>query len=132
MEYVGVKSQAINDWKNYLYEVVENWSDKEKLGGIGKIVEIDESKFGKTKYNRGREISGQWVFGIFERGSKKVKIISVQDRSANTLLKLIKDNIEPGTTIYSDSWRSYHSLNEQGYDPHMVNHSVLLTSLIFR
>ena len=63
------------------------------------------------------------MFGIFERGSKKVKIISVQDRSANTLQKLIKDNIEPGTTIYSDCWRSYHSLNEQGYDHHMVNHS---------
>ena len=26
-------------------------------------VEIDESKFGKTKFNRGRYIEGQWVFG---------------------------------------------------------------------
>ena len=24
MKYFGVKSEAINDWKNYLYEVVEN------------------------------------------------------------------------------------------------------------
>ena len=25
-------------------------------------VEIDETKFGKTKFNRGRYIEGQWVF----------------------------------------------------------------------
>ena len=30
MEYVGVKSEAINDWKNYLYEVLENWNDNNK------------------------------------------------------------------------------------------------------
>ena len=26
-------------------------------------VESDKSKFGKTKFNRGRYIEGQWVFG---------------------------------------------------------------------
>ena len=34
-----------------------------QIGVPGMTVEIDESKFGKTKFNRGRYIEGQWVFG---------------------------------------------------------------------
>lgn len=36
---------------------------KKKIDGIGKIVEIDESKFGKRKYYRGQYVERQWVFG---------------------------------------------------------------------
>ena len=35
-------------------------------------MEIDESKFGKRKHNRGHSVEGQWVFGGVERGSGKV------------------------------------------------------------
>jgi hypothetical protein len=35
----------------------------EKIGGINKTVEIDESKFGRRKYHRGHPVMGQWVFG---------------------------------------------------------------------
>ena len=43
---------------------VENKLHKDqKIRGIGKVVEIDESKFGKRKYSRGRPVEGQWVFG---------------------------------------------------------------------
>lgn len=31
------------------------------IGGENKIVEIDESKFGRRKYNRGHHVEGQWV-----------------------------------------------------------------------
>lgn len=41
------------------------------------IVEIDESKFGRRKYNRGR-VEGQWLFGGFLRGTGRVFIVPVE------------------------------------------------------
>ena len=51
----------------------------EPIGGIGKRLmnQIDESKFGKRKYSRGRRVEGQWVFGGIEeegRGRRTVLI----------------------------------------------------------
>ena len=40
-----------------------------KIGGPGTIVEVDEAKFGKRKYNRGRMVHGSWVLGGIQRGS---------------------------------------------------------------
>lgn len=39
---------------------------KDKLGGVGKTVQIDESKFGKRKYHSRHRVEGQWVFGGIE------------------------------------------------------------------
>lgn len=33
------------------------------IGGPNKIVETDESKFGRLKYQRGHAVKGQWVLG---------------------------------------------------------------------
>ena len=60
------------------------------LGGPGKIVETDESKFGKRKYNRGRLLTGQWKFGIVEKDTDKKVMFSVPDRSTATLLPIIQ------------------------------------------
>ena len=61
------------DWKNFAREVCLEilQQDNCKIGGIGKVVEIDESKFGKRKYHRGKRVDGIWVFGGIERDSKQ-------------------------------------------------------------
>ena len=56
------------------------------IGGPGKEVEIDENKFGKRKYNRGRAVDGHWVFGGMERGSGDSFLVEVAQRNAATLL----------------------------------------------
>jgi hypothetical protein len=67
---------------------------------------------------------GQWVFGGVERESGKTFFVPVPDRSAETLMAVIRDWIVPGTTDISDCWEAYCDLEEQGY-PHLtVNHSI--------
>ncbi|XP_071652542.1 uncharacterized protein [Temnothorax longispinosus] len=121
----GVSSATIVDWFNFCREVCVFWAEKhsEKLGGPGCIVEIDEVKIGKRKYNRGRLVKGQWIFGGYERGTKKIFIVPVQDRTEETLLACIKEWILPGTTIMSDCWKSYNCLNNKGFQHLTVNHS---------
>ena len=39
------------------------------------------------------------------------------------MIPIIQENIEIGTTIYSDKWAPYFNLSELGYKHGMVNHS---------
>ena len=52
---------------------------------VGSIVEIDESKFGRRKYNHGRCIDGHWVFGGVERGTGNAFMEEVPNRTTQTL-----------------------------------------------
>ena len=52
-------------------------------------------KIGKRKYHRGHVVEGQWVFGGIEEDSRKCFIATVEDRTEETLLNLIKEWIEP-------------------------------------
>lgn len=96
-----------------------------KLGGPTKIVEIDESKWGhKRKYNRGRiNKNSQWILGLIVRGTSKVCLLIVRNRSAEELIPLIQGVVLPGTTIMSDQWAAYNSLGTLGYTHYTVNHT---------
>jgi len=50
--------------------------------------------------------------------------VKVVDRSVKRLMKAILDNIEIGSIIYSDSWRSYKTdeLLNAGFQHFKVNH----------
>lgn len=97
--------------------------DNTVIGGPGCTVEIDESKFGKRKFHRGRRVDGCWVFGGVERESGESFFKVVEKRDAETLIPIIQENIREGTTIISDCWKAYSRLESLGYNHLTVNHS---------
>jgi hypothetical protein len=48
-----------------------------KIGEPGKIVEVDESKFTKRKYNVGRAVRSPWVIGGIDLETRKVFFVEV-------------------------------------------------------
>jgi hypothetical protein len=116
---------TISDWGQFCRETMLVYMEgcSEKIGGPNQAVEIDESKFGKSKYGRGHPVKGQWVFGGVERESGKTFLVPVPDRTANTLMAVIDAWIEPGTTVISNCWGAYRDLDAQGYTHRTVNNS---------
>ena len=95
------------------------------IGGPGVEVEIDENKFGKRKYNRGRQVEGHWVFGGVERVTGECFMVEVARRDAATLIPIIQQYIHPGSIIYSDQWAAYNQITAATGMAHMtVNHSL--------
>jgi transposase-like protein len=94
----------------------------QKIGGPNKIVEIDDSKFGRRNYKRGHAVKGQWVFGGVEHESGRTFLVPIPDRTAVTLMPVICDWIEPGTTVISDCGATYRDVAAHGYTHLTVNH----------
>ena len=63
------------------------------------------------------------MFGGIGRRTRECFLIPIKDRTADTLIPLIKQYIRPGTTIMTDCWKSYSTLQEEGYIHGTVNHS---------
>ena len=122
---LGLAESTGVDWCNFCREVCEVivFDESERIGGPGKTVQIDESKFGKRKYHRGHHVEGQWVFGGIEGDSRKCFLVAVEKRDEATLLPIIRRWIEPGTKIISDCWKAYIKLENHGYEHATVNHS---------
>ena len=115
------------DWYNFVRDIcIQYFIDHPAvIGGPGKEVEIDESKFGKRKYNRGRAVEGHWVFGGMERGGGDCFLVEVAQRNAATLLPIIAQHVRPGTVVYSDEWAAYNTLATTTGNTHLtVNHSL--------
>ena len=73
IQMTGRSPNTITDFYAHYRQLVADSLDEIdcKVGGPGIIVEVDESKFGKRKNNRGHRIEGVWVVGGVERTAEK-------------------------------------------------------------
>jgi hypothetical protein len=122
---IHIEQHTATDWTMFCRKVMMDYvaRSSEKLGDPGKTVEIDESCFGSRKYNRGRLRNTAWVFGGVKCQSRTF-LVTVPDRSADTLMNINHTRIEPGTTIITDCWAGYVRLGYEGYSHHTVNHTI--------
>lgn len=99
---------------------------------LGNTVEVDECGIGGQSYYKhsdkkirneeGATISGKTsVIGLRERGGN-VKAIVVSDRTKETLLPMVYQNVEPNTVIMTDDLQAYQHLKKD-FEHHSVNHS---------
>lgn len=105
-----ISEKAVVDWKNFFRDVCARYFERHpmKIGGVGSIIEIDETVISKPKYHRGRVTAEeQWYFGGVERGSGRCFLVLVERRNAETLLPIIQAHVFPGSIIISDLWRAY-------------------------
>lgn len=121
------KNQTI-DYCSYMREICafDIMNNPVMIGGPGTTVEIDETLYSRRKYNRGRQLPEQWVFGGICRETKECFLYAVPNRTRETLFSCITANIKPRTKILSDCWRAYGGIgNLEGFEfEHLtVNHS---------
>jgi hypothetical protein len=116
----GHAKNTVGKFYWFLWEVcvadLLNRGDQNMIGEHGIVVEIDESKYSKRKYHRGKRVEGNWVFGAIERlyNYEKNKyfagqfvLLVVEDCTKETLGSIIKSFIRPGSFIISDCWSAY-------------------------
>ena len=78
---------TVVDWCNFHRDICTDHFESHPilLGGPDKVVEIDETCFGKRKYNVGRRVPQKWVFGGYDVEDKVGFLVQVNDRSKRTL-----------------------------------------------
>lgn len=97
----------------------------EKIPKFNGTVEVDEAFLGSGSkhYNwSGISTRKKPIIGMIERSTGNIRMFLAKDRKSATIKKLIHENIEEGSTIYTDSWVGYDGLSDK-YTHESVNHS---------
>jgi transposase-like protein len=98
------------------------------MGGTGKVVEVDETVFGKLEGAPKRTYQGygqQWrnvVMSLVTRGGS-VRSFHIEGTTSAQVLPIIKANLQAETFVMTDEGSWYRSLGETFAQHEAVNHS---------
>jgi ISXO2-like transposase domain len=98
------------------------------LGGVGGIVEVDETIFGKTedapkkgKALQGRSSFRNTVLTLVERGGS-ARSFHIDGTSIANLKPVIKANLSREAKLMTDEWTAYKEIGREFAAHHAVNH----------
>lgn len=78
-------------------------------------------KLAKGKLSTGGTVGKAIVMGVLERhGEARVKVVG--DRTANSVIPEIVENVEPGSNVYTDDFQSYQELVAE-YAHEVIDHT---------
>jgi transposase-like protein/Zn ribbon nucleic-acid-binding protein len=120
-------------------------AEREKLGSI---VEVDESFIGgleEDKPGRGAEKKSLVIVAVELSPNLKIigriRLAVIPDASSSSIIPFIQKNVESGSTVITDGWKSYLPLQKCGFnhtvkvmkkDDDMLPHVHLVISLLKR
>jgi transposase-like protein len=92
----------------------------------GKVANMHLDK--KTRLRMGKKRTGGFegkavVMGLLERHTKQVRVKHLPNTRSHHVRGNIKDNVEAGSTIYSDALKSYQQLPKEGYVHEFIDHA---------
>ncbi|KCZ77468.1 hypothetical protein H311_01517 [Anncaliia algerae PRA109] len=110
------QNKAMIEGNSYSIDTIFNWYRKlkiqtyyimintraSKIGGIGHVVEVDEAKFSKRKYEIIRIVRSAWVVDGVDLTTGETFFVEVFYRNEDTLSQVLLDNIEGGTIVVID------------------------------
>ena len=81
------------------------------------FVGVEKHKHEDKKLNKGRGAVGKMaVVGIKESETGRLVAKPVSDTTNDTLQGFIQDNVKEGTHVYTDEFKSYNRLEDNGYE----------------
>jgi transposase-like protein len=91
--------------------------DRDRLSGW---VEVDETLVGGLEEGvAGRQTESKALVVIAAQadgpGIGRIRMRMIEDASAENLHSLVRDCIEPGSTVHTDGWQGYAGLETEGY-----------------
>ncbi|KAE9362356.1 hypothetical protein PF008_g150 [Phytophthora fragariae] len=115
-QWLDISAVATIDWYNFCRNICykEMLTCNMQIGGPGHIVEIDETSLKKkSKYGRGLQHPDNWLFGGIDRTTNLwFGILTGADRKKKTLSPILRKHVKVKTTIISDAFASYVSVND--------------------
>lgn len=131
MEY-DFSCSTLSGWRMFVNDLIFHHvkQTSQKIGGDKKVVESDFFKFGSKKNNNKSE--DQYIFLAMERETKKLVLVPLPDKTEETLIDIIKEWIEPETTLclgykITDGW-----LGDEGCEHLTVKHKISFVESIKR
>ena len=124
VNHINLSKKTVRRWYAVFREqIIIKYNEEAPLIKFDQA-QVDESLFAKRKYNVGKRVRNQWIFGICDaHPGGKVFMYCVQRRDAKNLLPKIKKHTHIDSIVTSDEWKVYYKIEEMDRQHMVVIHT---------